>query len=334
MKKFIVNVTEGQKNTAGDKAKKDITRILFDQNYQKIEIKIFDNKIKKLFLTHKEIKEVLRPVAAGDLIVVQYPLYSLLELETFLRICKFRRIKLVGIVHDVESLRLLKENRVRSIRETAIFNKFDCLIVHNEIMKEKLHQIGVKTNMVSLGIFDYLNDNKMVNTGLDKELIFAGNLEKASFMDKWTLNLKIKLFGINPSKKYTALVTYLGVKSPDELPRFLSGSFGLVWDGSELITNSGVFGEYTRYNNPHKVSLYLSCGLPVVVWKQAAISAFVKEYQVGLSVDSLEDLPGVLQSISEEEYGTMCRNVKKIGKMIRDGEFTKRAVDMAIDSLC
>lgn len=333
LKRFIVDVTRGQKNTAGDKAKKDITHILLDQNFQKIEVKVFDSKSKKLFLTYKEIKNVLKPVNVGDLIVVQYPLYSLFELEILLRVCRSRGIKLVGIIHDIESLRLLKGNRIKSLREVNAFNKFDCLVVHNKVMKEKLYQIGVKTKMVPLVIFDYLNNNKMVNTGLGKRLVFAGNLKKASFLNKWTLNLKIKLFGINPSEEYAETMEYLGIKSPDELPKFLSGSFGLVWDGSELITNAGLFGEYTRYNNPHKVSLYLSCGLPVIVWRQAAVSDFVEDNQIGLTIDSLSELPEIIQSISLEEYNMMCKNAREIGDMIRNGSFTKDAVKAAIREL-
>ena len=333
MKKFLIDVTRGQKNTAGDKAKRDITHILADQGFNKIEVKIFNNKLQKLLLTRKEIQGDLALVGEGDLLLVQYPLYSLFELEVLLRICKARRIKLVGIIHDVECLRALRENRIKSFREISIFNKFDCLIVHNESMRQKLHLLNVRVKMISLEVFDYLNNNQMVKTGLNNSLVFAGNLGKAEFLDKWTLNLSVKLFGINPRAKYVETIKYLGVKSPNELPKFLSGSFGLVWDGAELTTNSGVFGEYTKYNNPHKVSLYLSCGLPVIVWKQAAISNFIKDKRVGLVIESLIDLPSSIQSLSLENYNEMCMNAKRVGTMIREGKFTKIAVDTAIDYL-
>ena len=52
---------------------------------------------------------------------------------------------------------------------------------------------------------------------------------------------------------------------PDELPSALEGSFGLVWDGDSSKTCSGVFGEYLRYNNSHKASLYLASGFPIIV---------------------------------------------------------------------
>ncbi|NRO11242.1 Beta-1,6-galactofuranosyltransferase WbbI [Lactobacillus helveticus] len=48
-------------------------------------------------------------------------------------------------------------------------------------------------------------------------------------------------------------------------------------------------GNYLRYNDPHKLSLYLASGIPVIIWKKAAEAKFVEENKVGITVDSLED---------------------------------------------
>ena len=50
----------------------------------------------------------------------------------------------------------------------------------------------------------------------------------------------------------------------------MEGSFGLVWDGISVETCAGVYGEYLKVNNPHKTSLYLASGIPVIIWKEAA----------------------------------------------------------------
>ena len=43
--------------------------------------------------------------------------------------------------------------------------------------------------------------------------------------------------------------------------------WGLVWDGAKL--DSGDTGlDYERFNQPHKISLYLACGLPLIVWSE------------------------------------------------------------------
>lgn len=51
----------------------------------------------------------------------------------------------------------------------------------------------------------------------------------------------------------------------EELPGALVQSFGLVWDGNSMDTCTGNYGSYLRINDPHKVSLYLSSGLPIIV---------------------------------------------------------------------
>ena len=57
-------------------------------------------------------------------------------------------------------------------------------------------------------------------------------------------------------------------------------NFGLVWDGTSLDGCNGRYGEYLKFNNPHKTSLYLSCGIPVIIWKEAALADFVEEHKV------------------------------------------------------
>lgn len=141
----------------------------------------------------------------------------------------------------------------------------------------------------------------------------------------------MNLYGVNPDKDYSKQLTYKGVKTPDELPRFLSGNFGLVWDGTSMNTNNGVYGEYTRYNNPHKVSLYLSSGLPVIVWKDAAISKFVVENNLGIAIDSLYELESRLEEQDIENYNNMVANAVEIGKKLRKGSFTMSAIEKSIE---
>lgn len=93
-------------------------------------------------------------------------------------------------------------------------------------------------------------------------LAFAGILEKSKFSKKWHLKKKIFVFGVNSSNHYPKKGIYKGEKSLDKLLEFLSGSSELVWDN----TSTGKYRDCTRYNNPYKVSLYLSYGISVMVW--------------------------------------------------------------------
>ena len=120
--------------------------------------------------------------------------------------------------------------------------------------------------------------------------------------------------------------TYFGSFLPDELPAALEGGFGLVWDGDSAETCSGVFGEYLRYNNSHKASLYLASGFPLVVWKQSALSHFVLEKGCGIAVESLHDLKETIDNLSDTDYQDLVDNAKRVGQEIRDGHYLKTAL--------
>ena len=92
----------------------------------------------------------------------------------------------------------------------------------------------------------------------------------------------------------------------------------------------GRTGNYLRYNNPHKLSLYLSSGLPVIVWKDSAEANFVEKNGVGLTVNSLFELSEILGQISQDEYLQMATNAKNIMKNLKEGYYLKNAVDKII----
>ena len=94
---------------------------------------------------------------------------------------------------------------------------------------------------------------------------------------------------------------------------------------------TGRFGEYTKYNNPHKTSLYLSAGLPVIVWNEAAISEFVLKNNVGITVSNLTEVREILSEMSADDYGIMKKNALEVGKKLRDGFYTKQAIQKVID---
>ena len=63
--------------------------------------------------------------------------------------------------------------------------------------------------------------------------------EKAGYLYKLAqekdLNFKINLFGPNYTQTANnAMIEYFGQCLPDELPEKMQGSFGLVWDGTEI----------------------------------------------------------------------------------------------------
>lgn len=147
-------------------------------------------------------------------------------------------------------------------------------------------------------------------------------------MSKWQFELYGKRFEEDKIKDKT-LFKFKGFVPSDQLIEQVSAHFGLIWEGDSIHTCSGDFGIYLRVNNPHKVSLYIRCNLPIIIWKEAALASFVAENKIGVCIDSLEELDSILSSISAESYNEMVRNIKEINKKIASGYYCKRAVENA-----
>ena len=88
-------------------------------------------------------------------------------------------------------------------------------------------------------------------------------------------------------------------------------------------------GEYLKYNNPHKLSLYLASGIPVIIWEKAAEADFVRKNHLGICVASLFELSEVLKKIDKETYVQMANNVSEFSKKITNGYYTYSALQKA-----
>ncbi|MBU7546176.1 hypothetical protein [Leuconostoc mesenteroides] len=326
MNKYVLNVDAGTFNSAGVKAKTDITKILVNNGYEKIDYFVPKSKIMRL-LTAKIMWHKKLATVKNGIFVFQYPMYSRFVTEELIKIISKRKnVKSVAVIHDIEALRYLKDDAHSSQKELDILSQFDVLIVHNRAMKNWLNDKGVTANLVELEIFDYLNDFPMIELRNQENIIFAGNLEKSKFLTKLHINTPLILKGPNPDKDYPNNISYEGQHLPDELPKFLNGKFGLIWDGDSTDTCDGIFGEYLKFNNPHKTSLYLSMGIPVIIWNQAALAPFVEENNVGIIISSLDDIDRAVNKMSDIDYRAMKSNAERVGKQMRGGEYIIKAL--------
>lgn len=256
----------------------------------------------------------------NEYVFIQYPMLAFDWTEQYFDTLS-KKNKITLLIHDLHSLRRGDETACRE--ELRIINKADSVIVHNHFMKEKMLSLGLSVkNIFCLDIFDYLCDESSPKTAEDA-VVFAGNLNKSDFLYKMfnaNQNTRFNIYG-NPDDRLNSYqnVHYFGSFLPDELPSVIHGKYGLVWDGEEIDGCSGVLGEYTRINNPHKLSLYVASGLPVIVWKEAAIAEFVENHGIGISTDSITNLEELI-SIPDEQYTQMQENVLRLRKSVINGE--------------
>ncbi|MCW0154617.1 hypothetical protein OIS37_15920 [Lactiplantibacillus plantarum] len=323
MKKVVFSLIQNkQDNTAGSKAKDDVTNILTSLGFREVRLYLTSHKLNDLFSNFFSILLSIRTIYHAE-VVFQYPIYSKTFTRFLLPVLRLVTQRRIVMIHDLEMLRSDQEAKDT---ELNFLNSFDYVIAHNNKMKSFLVSQGVKKTIISLGLFDYLTD-EVINNQLKKNITFAGNLKKAKFLTKLNSQATVELFGPNPFEKYPTNIHYNGQFTPDELPKHLDGWFGLIWDGDSPLTGEGVFGKYMRVNNPHKASLYMSIGIPVIVWKDAAIADFVLENGVGLAVSSLEQLDNVLANVTAESYEKMRNSALVISRRVRDGYYTRKAIE-------
>jgi hypothetical protein len=330
MNKLVFTVEEyNGANNAGPKAKEDINKFLKDNDFQILQKNFkVHSKFHKLIDYFFTIPNIFNNSENFEEIFFQYPTYSSFLMRKLIPTLKSHSKRLYFIVHDIESMRLFPNDENYLAGEVSLLNLTDGIIVHTKQMKSWLRNKGVKVPIVILKIFDYDNPvpiNK--NIKYNQTVCFAGNLSKSSFLEKLSLSRgKLEVFGPNPSS-YGRGINYNGQFSPDELPKHLEQNFGLVWDGNKTDTCSGKYGEYMKYNAPHKVSLYLSSGIPVIIWKKAALASFIEENKLGFTINNLNELDDKLMSLSQEQFVTYKKNVESIAEKLRKGFFIKQAVN-------
>ncbi len=354
---YYINYKKNQENNAGNKAPDDISKICNELGYEEFLVPSLPNGLSSMLtrlwiLFHGPIwwKQLRKKVKKMDVVIYQHPMYgSRLALKMITKIKKDKGCKFVAVVHDLESLRngVEGEYQVKSstsnIADNQLLRLFDKVICHNESMQKYLVDKGFDNNkLIDLQIFDYLCDTPYNSQEFDLskvQIAIAGNLsfgksgyiyELGSSIDR-NSKIQINVYGSRfDFAKATESIVYKGSFDPDILPEVLEGNFGLVWDGSSAKSCIGNTGNYLKYNDPHKTSLYLASGIPVIVWKEAAIADFVINNKVGFAVSSLMDLNSAIATITVDEYRIMKNNAVKVGKKLRSGYFTKKAFESAI----
>ncbi|MGX5376846.1 sugar transferase [Ligilactobacillus sp. LYQ135] len=329
--KIMATISESTINStnAGSKAKDDIIKISQGAGFKQLILTNPRSHVDKLKFLAKSYTGALKSTyqTNADLIIFQYAGYFNFTTDISLR--QFRKYNrstpIYLLIHDVSYLRSQLDKDWQ--REFKLFNAADGLIVHNDKMKTWLGEHGISVPMITLEIFDYLTNQAENDNEFNKHVVFAGNLAKSTFLSKLAINTPVDLFGPKPLENYPTNITYKGIKKPDELAKYLDQSFGLVWDGDSIHECSGKLGNYERFNNPHKVSLYLSAGLPVIVWKQAAMADFVTNHNVGIVIDDLAHLDEAINQLSEDDYAKMKKNVHLISQKLRTGQYTLEALN-------
>lgn len=345
---LFVEINAPDAFNAGKKAFDDVNSILRKAGLDSILIdrdqSSFHRLLKAPLLMYRLARAFL---SRGKIIVIQTPIPK--EARGIVRrLLRISQAKTVMLIHDIDSMRY-SERMQQLGSELSLFESADVVIAHNEAMKAWLQQRGLKKPIVSMDLFDYLIPSARGIGVLDadadfspkgchnwrREIVFAGSLAaaKSGFIYRLTEKIPLTLhaFGALPLSEHSfpATVRYCGAFAPGS-PTIPGGLFGLVWDGPDTGTCSGTGGNYLKLNSPHKVSLYVACGLPILCWRESAVAEYVESESLGLAVASLEEIPEALASLPQSAFTKMLDSVAMAGSRLRSGGQLANALNSAV----
>jgi hypothetical protein len=282
------------------------------------------------WLANRQGKKFVRQVKAGDIIFIQD--FYLGYMQNIATACMQRGAKVIFLVHDVQCIRFNKHTS-----EVKQLNNASLLLVHTQAMKDKLTELGVKTPMRIIQLFDYYSSATMATIEEiirhKNDVVFAGNLSKSEFLkdlfdDDTNKLTRFQLYGIKGELNLEGRtnIDYNGIFTPNDTST-ICGGWGLVCDGYNIYACTGDYGNYLRYNSSHKLSLYLTCGLPVIVWENSSLAKWVKDEKIGIVVSTLKHLDEQIANVSDEDYRQMVNNAHQIGLKLREGNFLKKALE-------
>lgn len=327
--------------SAGNKAKTDYEDILVSMGAVNLGLRrtVGLGKIRTFARNLAGVMRYAFKIRRGDIVVLQYPVKKYFSL--LCRIARLKEAKTIAFVHDLGSCR---RRKISLETEMKRLNSATYVIAANQIMEQWLVSQGLESMHGALGFHDYLCAAVPAARNIVRpwSVTYAGslNIRKNSFMlamgdenNRCLLHLYGYLCDYTPAQGNAAHIVEHGYVSPDNFIRSAQGSFGLVWDGESLDACTGDWGGYLALNTPHKCSFYIRAGLPLIVWSGAAVAPEVKSKKIGLAIDSLRQLPEILEQITPQQYALMRGNVQAVAREIAGGQHMRTAVTKAVAAL-
>lgn len=280
------------------------------------------------------LEALLSCVLPGDTVIVQYPLwtnYTQFELEFVNYLKTERQVKIVAMVWDIISW--VQDNRERDYTVDGslwMLNKYDLVIAANSKMAKRLREEGgVTSPMIPMHLTDVLYDGPLKQKQFKKEFYYVATGIDPAMIKEYPTQLPINFIGLADNvKEAPEFVRLLGAMDTNDIPYQLDGGFGLLYYPQEG-TYKGMH-RYGEYNNPMKLSLYLSAGLPVILLSNSAHAKWIKEQGIGLIIDRLSDIERVVNEVTEADYEQMLENIKPWQQAVSTGFFAKTAALEAV----
>ena len=320
--------------SAGNKAKTDNEDTLVEMGAINLGLprSIRNSKILAFFLDLIGIIRACILLKKDDVLFLQYPVKKYFSF--LCHIAHLKGARTVSLIHDLGSFRRKKLTIQKEINRLS---NSDYIIASNEKMKGWLEEHGLQKPVGALGLFDYRSESKCPEEVTEREqvkVVYAGalSMKKNSFLielskalNHWQLLVCGNKEGLQGLQN-NPLITYQGFVPSEEFIKHIDADFGLVWDGDSLDGCSGEYGQYLKWNSPHKVSFYLRAGLPLIIWKEAAVASIIEKAGAGITISSLEELDDKLAHLTPEQKKEMKKQAVNMAQKLNKGGFLQESL--------
>jgi len=306
----------------------DAEKIFLARGYQAIEFPgTFDFTGRSKWKRWRYLIKTFFKLSAHDLVIFQFPLYARIH-KLLITLLRLKGVTIICLILDIDGMR--DGNKKLLKKEIKAFRRFRLFIVHNERMQQWLQPIVPKATIAQVQFFDFLTTPVHQHRSKNNQIIIAGDLSKTTFIEKLGQlpRLSFSIYGAGYPERNTIPenASFKGLFRPHELVRHIQGAFGLVWYGEEIESFAGNYGHYLTLITPHKLSLFIMAGIPVIVPATSASATLVKQYGIGCTIEKLSDIEGVIGKLSEPEYQVMVENMLPLATQLSQGHFLTKAL--------
>lgn len=321
---------------AGNKAPTDVRQVAQELGFRPVDLSPFTRASRAdraLSIARAGVQSVTATprLARTAVLLTQHPLG---RVNDVLLARWARRTRSIVLVHDLESLRRAEY----AAREQHVLKSYDVVVVHTEAMAAHLQRSLPRTTTVVLGCFDYLVPEPPALAPLTDRpsaLHVVGRLgpDKAAYLYALdALALPVRAYGHGcVVERLPAGVSWQGVLDMDRPSLPARDGFGVMWDGTSAKGLQGSMGTYLRYNSPHKFSMYMALGLPVIVPNGAALSALVEREGLGLVCGSIAEAAVAAAALPADRWRAMGAAVERLRERLLSGGQTRDALSRALE---
>jgi hypothetical protein len=315
----------------GTKARNDCSKIAEQAGWTRFDTTLSGPPLARLIGLGRALARLAR-VDRSSVFLIQTPIHSGVG-NNFIAYLMAIFFKTFTIVHDIDDLRGGRSNASERINQ----------ISHSLIYSGKLSQhIKKQKNRIRfytpLAMWDYIIPDEIDLTDCHRSgpIIFAGNLTPHKVMwlyDRAIIRPALLLYGTNHDASRDTGKGDRYISSFDTNAPSFEGpvGWGLVWDGAKTGKDDDP-SDYEMINQPHKFSLYVACGIPVIVWDQSHVATLVKKYGLGICVPNLESIPDAISKVTPSDYEAARNAAIEVADQLRRGHFLNTALDMALQN--